>query len=915
MEAAIVGRRGELEQIEHLFTDGRPAAAVVEGEAGIGKTTVWLEAVARAEEAGYRVLRCRPAEAEQALPFAGLGDLVEPVIESVFDELPEAQRHALNVALQRVPADENATRLALSRALLALLRVLAEREPVTVAIDDVQWLDAPTEEVLEFGARRLDGSPIKLLIARRTEQELPLPLGLDRATLDGGATRIRIGPLTLDELGSMLRDRLDLSLPRPRLAELHAACAGNPFYALEIGRALRAAELEEGEPLPVPESLSALLRHRLEALPEAAQLATLLAAASPQPTAAVVERAAGGSDGLALAVAAGVIEVEGKRLRFTHPLLASTTYSTAPPWERQDAHARLARAAHNRLERAHHLARSTMDPEEAVAAELVAAADEAAGRGAPEIAGTLMERAAELTPPDQRDDWRKRLIDAAQNHLNSGDPARSRAILTRLADSLPPGRDRAEVLWQLADVGEDFHRSIEQCEQALQEAVEDPALTTQIQIMLSTLTWVTGDLPRSVAHSRSAVASAKASGDEYFEALAIGDLCIRLMILGQPYPEADLDRSIEIEARYETFPAFQRPSFQLGYICAYTDRPDEARPLLRAELDRLERAGNDSWRAGVVQRLAEVELRAGNWVEAARLARDTMTVGLSAGTAQERAIGYMIHGLVQAHVGNVDEATEAAHTALALLEEVGDTLYATRSRAVLGFVELSRNDATAALEHLVPADAALRATGVGELSISQVVHNEIDALIALDRLVEAEAVIAFVEEKGRPTNRSWHAVVAARGRALVAAARGDLDAARAHLDRALAAHERLPQPFELGRTLLAQGTIERRAKRRGEARAALTAALEIFDQLGAPRWAEKATAELARIPGRPPASGELSETERRVAELVASGLSNKEVAAQLYITVRTVEGNLTRIYRKLGVHSRTELAARLARDT
>jgi DNA-binding CsgD family transcriptional regulator len=275
----------------------------------------------------------------------------------------------------------------------------------------------------------------------------------------------------------------------------------------------------------------------------------------------------------------------------------------------------------------------------------------------------------------------------------------------------------------------------------------------------------------------------------------------------------------------------------------------------------------------------------------------------------------MIHGLVQAHLGQLDEATVAAHTALRLCEEVGDILYATRARAVLGFAELSRGAAEAALEHLLPADAALRATGVGELSISQVVQNEIEALVAVGRLAEAEETITFAEEKGRPTRRAWHEAVAARGRALVASSRGNFDEARLHLHRALAAHERLPQPFELGRTLLAQGSIERRAKQRASARASLTRALELFDQLGASLWADKAAAELARIPGRGRADDELSETERRVAELVASGLSNKEVAAKLFITVRTVEGNLTRIYRKLDVRSRTELAARLARDS
>ncbi len=198
---------------------------------------------------------------------------------------------------------------------------------------------------------------------------------------------------------------------------------------------------------------------------------------------------------------------------------------------------------------------------------------------------------------------------------------------------------------------------------------------------------------------------------------------------------------------------------------------------------------------------------------------------------------------------------------------------------------------------------------VGELSLAQVVQNEIDALVALGRLEEAEETIAFVEEKGRPTHRSWHEAVAARGRALVASARGDFDGAREQFDRAITAHERLPQPFELGRTLLAQGTIERRAKRRGAARVAAGRALELFDQLGAPLWAEKAAQELARIPGRgrprrrAERDGEPDRGARR------SGLANKEVAAKLFVTVRTVEGNLTRIYRKLGVRSRTELAA------
>jgi DNA-binding CsgD family transcriptional regulator len=621
-------------------------------------------------------------------------------------------------------------------------------------------------------------------------------------------------------------------------------------------------------------------------------------------------------DGLAEAVDAAVLELRGERLRFTHPLLASATYSGAPPWERRDAHARLAHAAENRLERAHHLAHSTTDPDESTAAELEEAAAEAADRGAPETAAALMERAAALTPPERDDERRGRLADAVRYHIASGDPAHARRILEALVAALPPGPERADLLWQLADVGDHPQEAVLLCEQALQEARGAPLVAARVHIMLATLTSVTGDRLRAVEHSRAAASLAEEAGDDLQVALSVGDLCYRLMSLALPYPREDLERAIELERALPAaaFPAFQRPSFQLGIILLFTDSPDAARPLLQAELARLERAGNESWQIGVLLRLADLELRAGNWVEANELARRSMSIALHAGTAQEQTVALMIHGLVQAHLGDLNEASNAAAAAKALAEEGGDRIYGTRAAAVLGFVELSRGDAAAALAHLSPATAELRAGQMGELSISQVVQNEIEALVAVGRLEEAEETIAFVEEKGRPTRRAWHEAVAERGRALVASARGNFDEAREHLERAFAAHERLPQPFELGRTFLARGTIERRAKHRGAARAALTTALEIFDQLGAPLWAEKAGAELARIPGRAPASGGLSETERRIAELVASGLANKEVAAKLFVTVRTVEGNLTRIYTKLGVRSRTELAAMLGRQ-
>ena len=314
MSERILGRGAELEQVGALLADETPAARalVLTGDAGVGKTTIWEEGVRLAGERGLRVLAARPAEAEAALPFAALGDLLAPVVDAI--ELPRPQRAALDRALQRADADEPADRLAVSRAALGLLRGLARDGPLVVAVDDVQWLDTPTEHVLAFALRRLADVPARVLIARRSAG------GRRRWAPAGG--EVAVEPLPAGELGALLRDRLGLDLPRPRLLELHRACGGNPFYALEIGRAL----LREPGPraAPVPESLGELLRLRLETLSAGAREATLLTAASGQPTWTLIERAAGGTGGLADAVRAGVLRLDGDRVRFSHPLHASS---------------------------------------------------------------------------------------------------------------------------------------------------------------------------------------------------------------------------------------------------------------------------------------------------------------------------------------------------------------------------------------------------------------------------------------------------------------------------------------------------------------------------------------------------------------------------------------------------------------
>jgi DNA-binding CsgD family transcriptional regulator len=896
---AIVGRKPELEAVSALLEQPEAAALVLEGEPGIGKSTVWEEALRTAREADFRTLVARPAENEASLPYSALGDLVEPLVNA-----------AGPTPLSAVLDGGAASSLAVSRAALALIRKAALEGPLVLAVDDVQWLDQPSEATLRFVVRRIRELPVRVLVARRSVQSQPPPLGLDRELRDR-LTVQRIGPLTLAELDRLLEERLGASLPRPRLERLHRACGGNPLYAIEIARSLGETG-DDDETLPLPPELAVILGGRIEALPPPAADAALFAAACLQPTVALVDRAAGGSAGLAEAVDLDVLQVERDRLRFTHPLLAETTYATAVPWKRRDAHARLAAVAEAPLERAYHLARSVEHPDEKVAAELERAAAEAAERGVPATAAELAGHSARLSVDGTlRSD---RAVAAAEYRLVAGDPEGARSALEEVHATLPPGAMQARVLSVIAELSStsDPERALELQLAALEQALAEPARAAEIELALSTTTWNLGRLHASTEHTRSAVALAEQAGNDALLAAALGELLHCEMMLGLPLSEAVASRALALERTLD-LPAgsYFRPSISLAIVYAAVDRPDQARPLLTAELSRLDAAGDEAIRWGVLARLADLELRVGNLGEAVHLAREALELVRLLDHPGVERWALVPYANALAHVGQLEEAHAVAAEALAQSDEGASRITALRARGTLGFCELSENQPEQAWEALAPAVEELREIEVGELSIFGVAQNAIETLVALDRPGEATELIGWVEKCGRPAGRVWHRAIAARGRALVAGVSGEEDAARAALADALAAHESLPQPFELARTLLVQGQIERRAKSRAAAREALTRALQLFDNLGAARWSDRTAAELARIPGRAPSSHELSDTERRVAELVAEGLSNKQVAGKLFVTVRTVEANLSKIYAKLGVHSRTELAALL----
>ncbi len=480
MTPEIVGREAELSSLRTFIEqdEGRPTALLLEGEAGIGKSTLWLAGVEHASTRGLRVLTARPSEAERGLAQAGLGDLFEGVLDDVLPTLAPPRRRALEVALLFEEAhDDPVDHRALAVAVRDVLDVLSDREPVVVAVDDVQWFDPSSARALAFALRRLGEKNVRVLLARRlvagaevSELESALPL-----------EHVEIGPLSVGAVHRLLRDRLGRSFARQTLLRIHERSGGNPFFALEIARALD-GDVDPLEPLPVPETLEGLVRVRLTGLPPTTRDALGLASAIGTPSEALLAQAGVPKGALDPAIAAHVVERENGTVRFTHPLLSSALYNDLGD-QRRGVHARIAEVVEDTVVRARHLALSRDGPDANVATTLDEAAILAADRGASAVAAELSEQALRLTPEAEVDERGRRALAAARAHQAAGEWTRARTIATRLAEA-EKGALRAESLIVLADL-ESIDGSIALLEDALREAESSPLLQADIQIRLA----------------------------------------------------------------------------------------------------------------------------------------------------------------------------------------------------------------------------------------------------------------------------------------------------------------------------------------------------------------------------------------------------------------------------------------------
>jgi DNA-binding CsgD family transcriptional regulator len=913
----VVGREAELAAVESFLAAASSSAQtlVLEGEPGVGKTTLWRAGVTEARRRGLRVLACSPGSGETSLAFTGLGDLLREALRDVRETLPAPQRHALEVALLlESPAGAAADQRTVAAATLSALGELAERGPVVVAVDDLQWVDDASQQALGFAARRIGEALVSVFVARRPEargSERPaLEVALEHRH-EGRIRRIAVGPLSPAALHGVIQGELGTSFPHGVLARLHATSGGNPFYALELARALlrRPGPLEPGQALPVPDSLHELVRARLDVLPAPVQDLLTVAAALADPTLETVDAMDAGAS-VDDAVRAGVLELDSTgRLRFAHPLLASAAYGRLGPRARRELHGRLATVVGGE-ERARHLALAASGPSAPVAEALHEAARHAAGRGAISVAAAFAEEAVRLTSPDDADRMTQRRLDAAGFEMRNGDTERARAHLEPLVLELPPGPTRAGVVLRLARLHEHGPAgALELCREAIAEAGDDLGRSAEAHQLAAEMAMLSGDVVGGLDYARTASGLAEAAGDQAILIESLGTLCHYETYRGT-IASGLIERAVELERRAPRPSNNYSPREILGLRLMYGDRLDEARVLLEESLAAATELGDELDRASLLIHLTQLECRAGRLADADRNARDAVLTHEQAGFMPSAA--RFATSLVSAHLGLVDVARAAGEEGASLGAAGRNEVFRVLNLWALGFLELSLGNATAAATLLRSLPEELHVMGYGNPGVRPVYADSIEARIAVDDL-HVDAEIDTLESRGRELDYPWALATAARCRGLLLAARGDPDGAIGELERALTEHRRSPQPLEHGRTLLALGATQRRAKRRGDARETLTAALALFDEVGTPLWAEKAAAELARIPGRAPSSGGLTETERRIAELVATGLANKEVASRLFVTVRTVEANLSKVYAKLGVRSRTELAGRIGR--
>jgi DNA-binding NarL/FixJ family response regulator len=893
-----------------------PAALAVLGEAGAGKSTLWRAGIESGATAGYRVLRSEPSASETDLSFAGLSDLLVGVLPLVAGQIPDPQREALEIALLMRPAGaQPPTAHAVGLAVLAALRGCLSDGPLLLAIDDVQWLDEASLEALTFALRRISIGPLSLLLAARGEAAAdpltatapPPPRGWqDLIAAWPAAEVIDLAPLDMWQVQNLLPRTVTAAQAR----EVARQSRGNPFWALQISASLGSAESQVP---PLARTLAERLSDSLSA-DTAAALAVVGAAgriAVPEAVAAL-DQLADPAAAVDAAVLAGVVVESGDRLSAAHPLIGAAAVESLPPVRRTQLYRQLASASAN-LERAANFAAlaAGSGPDGAVAEALDAAAAAAHARAANAAAAQFAARAVRLTPEWDEAASARRRIRAAE--------------LLFLAGDIKPSLEHLEVL--------DLDRlATEELERALPllldmtDLVHGPAAATAI---VSRCVAAVGDDPRRRALVLAlasdviyglrggrraavieAIACAEAADPPATEALhrALLNLFMAKVTAGEGLEVGLLDRAALLEPSLPASRLHDSADLHRGWS-RYVEDLDGARAALERSVSRAREAGDDFATAIFLTYLAMTEVLAGHYSAAA-----------GAVTAADAAAAWHDwppspwfaepHCELLIAAGDLDRAVDLAG---ARLPDQAAAIVVVRfmGACIRGKVSSWRGDPEAAIRHLEQA-----AWCADQLEWADPgVRNRLDiplaeAYVAVGRTEDARRISAWLRELGERLSRPALTGDAHRIDALICARDGDLEAAADAARAAVTAHGSSPLRPELARSLLVLGRIERRRKARRQSREALRRARELAAEMGHRPLLAEIERELPRVAAERSGT-QLTATERRVADLIAAGATNKDAAAALFVSVRTIETHVASVYRKLGVHTRAELTRRI----
>jgi DNA-binding CsgD family transcriptional regulator len=893
-------------------TETQPSVLVIEGEAGIGKTTLWLGALEEAHERGFRVLSARAGQAESGFAYAVLADLLDGIDPEILDGLPRLQR----VALDRVRSQADGTRAdtderVVASAFLTLVGRLSAITPVVVAIDDVQWLDRSSQAVVAFGARRLKGR-IGVLLTERTDADTGRGAAwLQLSRLDG-VDRVRVGPLSLGALRKMIASRLGRAFSRPTMVRIGELSGGNPFYALELARAMGGQSPTADADLPG--SLADLVRTRLDRLGEDTRTVLLVAASVGAPTvdliAEVTETTAERVvELLEEAEGNGIVQIDGNRVQFTHPLLARGVYSAAVPSRRRQMHRTLAEIVQQPELRARHLALAASSADAATLHALDAAADVARARGAPAAAAELIDLAINLGGDNPA-----RRIRGAEHHFRAGDSGRAYGLLKPTIDELPAGPLRASALNLLADIrlhDDSFAESVELLKRALIDGEGDHAAVVKSLLLLSFAYFHSARYDESVRHAREAVRRAHGLSMPELTSQVLSMSVMANCMCGNGVDEKTLHRALELEDYEADVPFPFRASAVNAMTLAWRGRLDEAERETIALRKLCYERGAESDIVAVAGHTALVHVWRGNFADAMVLAEEMMERAEQIGGDHTRVVALTVRATAAAYTGLADEARTDAKAAAETAISCGAPLLAVWPMMTLGFVEVSSANYAAALKVLQPMIDRFGVLTGTEIMAMWYVPDAVEAMVSVGRLAEAVPMIEKLENDGRRLDRAWLLATGARCRSMWFAAQGDVDNAMRAVTEAMAEHDRLPMPFERARTQLLLGQLQRRQRLKQPSAQTLGEALGEFERMGASLWADRVRGELERMRVRPSRASVLTPTEQRVAELATSGMTNRDVATALFISLKTVEANLTQIYRKLGIKSRAQLAQKL----